>query len=575
MTSFSAESWTRKHKIILGFDIGTTFSGVSFAYLFPEGPQMVTRVNAWLGQEAHVGASKIPTLVWYDKNKKATAFGAEMQDEAEDNGWSLAGNFKLHLHPGTMKKKHDLTVDLVDSELTIFATALPEGVPLSAMYRDFFGYLIKHTQDTFEERVLDGARVWKLHFPTADVVVAHPNGWGPREQEFMRRAAVAANIVPQSQSRTRIFFVTEGEASVHYCMFYANLASQLKENMKFIVCDAGGSTVDTTTYSVSKVRPRLRLREVKPSACIQAGGVFVNKAAEEYFQRVFSNPEANLPRDEVKDLVKNAVDAFEMTAKKTFKNATSKGSLDLGLSRYTNPAVGVRRGRMALDGTTIRTFFQPFVDQIVESLKEQMSGINCEHILVVGGSKAVSDGMIMWHATCLVTARACRFDYGVSNSTPYDSEDPRHTRRTPYSSFDGGNKISDVWCPLVRRGNIHQPNDDVELGWSRSYATPPNLCHITKTIYAYTLNGQEEPHFITDLYGTLAPGFEEICTISADMSGLSGALEECQGVQGKYWKLRFNICIKFGGTELQAYITWTEDGKNRTSEAQIIPNSLM
>ena len=77
-------------------------------------------------------------------------------------------------------------------------------------------------------RVIDGARVWEAHFPSADVVIAHPNGWGLREQEFMRRAAVAAGIVLQSEASSRIFFVTEGEASVHYCMFHANLAPQFK-----------------------------------------------------------------------------------------------------------------------------------------------------------------------------------------------------------------------------------------------------------------------------------------------------------------------------------------------------------
>src|SRR5260370_17230992 len=34
--SFAADPWTGEHKMILGFDIGTTFSGLSYAYLFPQ-----------------------------------------------------------------------------------------------------------------------------------------------------------------------------------------------------------------------------------------------------------------------------------------------------------------------------------------------------------------------------------------------------------------------------------------------------------------------------------------------------------------------------------------------------------
>src|SRR5260370_1384886 len=55
----------------------------------------------------------------------------------------------------------------------------------------------------------------------------------------------------------------------------------------------GGSTVDTTAYSVSEVSPQLQLREVKPSACVQAGGIFVNKAAEEYYDVLPAICEAN------------------------------------------------------------------------------------------------------------------------------------------------------------------------------------------------------------------------------------------------------------------------------------------
>ncbi|KAF8337473.1 uncharacterized protein EI90DRAFT_2968350 [Cantharellus anzutake] len=599
MKAFAAEPWMGEHKIILGFDIGTTFSGVSYAYLFPGGPQTVSRVNAWPGQGAYRSESKIPTLVWYDNNKKATAFGAEalsaeMQDEAEDNGWILAKHFKLHLHPQTMKEKYNLTLD-----------PPPEGVPLSTIYEDLFGYLIKHTQDTFIHRVLDGARVWKTYISSADVVIAHPNGWGLREQDFMRRAVVAANIVPESESHTRIFFVTEGEASVHYCMFHADLASQLKPNVEFVVCDAGGSTVDTTTYSVSVVHPQLQLREAKPSACIQAGGIFVNKAAEDYFSRVFSNPEASLRPDEIKDFVQHAIDDFEANAKKAFqdKDITSKGSVDIGQSRYTNPVVGVKRGRMMLDGSTIETFFRRAMDQIVDSLKEQMSGINCKHILLVGGfgenlclretlsralgkrdtqivtandstAKAVSDGAVIWRAASSVVARACRFQYGISTSVKYDSKNPLHSGRLPFKDIDGSELVSGVWDPIVSRGDVLRPDEGVSKDFFQNCESPNPGC-VLDVIYANTLIGRKKPYYSNDENDNPAPGFEAVCNVSVDLSRLAGLLEKRQGPKGTYWLLNYKIGIQFGGTELQAYLEWNEGGKTRKSPAQIIPNSVI
>src|SRR5260370_21201392 len=108
-----------------------------------------------------------------------------------------------------------------------------------------------------------------------------------------------------------------------------------------------GSTVDTTAYSVSGVHPQSKLREVKPSSCVQADAILVNKAAEEDSYR---NPAAELSDDQARYFMKKATDDdFENTAK-AFKDVESKGSMDIGESQYTIPAAGIKRGRMTLDG---------------------------------------------------------------------------------------------------------------------------------------------------------------------------------------------------------------------------------
>ena len=48
----------------------------------------------------------------------------------------------------------------------------------------------------------------------------------------------------------------------------------------FVVVDAGGSTVDSTLYECKETTPRLTLEEVRASECIQAGSVFIDRAAE-------------------------------------------------------------------------------------------------------------------------------------------------------------------------------------------------------------------------------------------------------------------------------------------------------
>ena len=46
------------------------------------------------------------------------------------------------------------------------------------------------------------------------------------------------------------------------------------------VVDAGGSTVDSTLYECKETTPKLILEEVRASECVQAGSVFIDRAAE-------------------------------------------------------------------------------------------------------------------------------------------------------------------------------------------------------------------------------------------------------------------------------------------------------
>ena len=46
------------------------------------------------------------------------------------------------------------------------------------------------------------------------------------------------------------------------------------------VVDAGGSTVDSTLYECKETSPKLILEEVRASECVQAGSVFIDRAAQ-------------------------------------------------------------------------------------------------------------------------------------------------------------------------------------------------------------------------------------------------------------------------------------------------------
>jgi len=64
-------------------------------------------------------------------------------------------------------------------------------------------------------------------------VLSHPSGWGGVEQYRMRQAAVLAELVPDNEAgHSRVVFVTEGEASLHYALQNSVLSTSVKVLMK-------------------------------------------------------------------------------------------------------------------------------------------------------------------------------------------------------------------------------------------------------------------------------------------------------------------------------------------------------
>ncbi|KAF8594083.1 hypothetical protein BDV93DRAFT_183817 [Ceratobasidium sp. AG-I] len=583
--------WDGPSKIAIGIDIGTTQSGVSFAYLQEGAEQTIHRVTQWPGQESQNQHGKIPTIVWYEANK-AVSFGAEAlsphaEEEAEDRDWKLAKYFKLHLHPADLTAKHGLELE-----------PLPNNVPLAQIYADFLKYLLEHTQTYFEDHILDGKKIWQTYKSTLEVIIAHPNGWGTKEQAFLRSAAVAAGFSSSSNADTRVHFVTEAEASVHFCIFHTSLGTQLKPGTSFAVCDAGGSTVDTTVYSVNDTNP-LRLEEVRASDCVQAGAIFIDGEAKRYLTQTLRN--AGLADEDVEEYVSRGVKDFETNAKRAFRDITVDQSIEVAGTRLNNVAIRTRRGRMNVSGPTIKTFFDFCLGQILSSVETQLESTSVSYILLVGGfgeslflreqlkarfepmgcqvtttsdgtSKAVADGALIWFSSNSVVKRAPRFSYGIEVLVPHKSQLQAHRRRKTVSWPSGLYSVGG-WSQIVTKGIPIDCDLVTRRPYFREYPSAnPQLDNFTEDLWRHMLIGV--PEWMRFKPGSLMPGFDPACSIKANLNGLRHMLAPHRNSNGEeYWYLSFNVCIHFGRTELQAYLEWVENGVTRTGPARIISSN--
>jgi hypothetical protein len=94
---------------------------------------------------------------------------------------------------------------------------LPLNKTVVEVFADFLKYLLECASSYIQDTHANGPDVWNSVKSQIDFVLSHPNGWEGTQQSEMRRAAVLAGLVPDNPSgHSRLSFVTEGEASLHY-----------------------------------------------------------------------------------------------------------------------------------------------------------------------------------------------------------------------------------------------------------------------------------------------------------------------------------------------------------------------
>ena len=94
---------------------------------------------------------------------------------------------------------------------------LPLNKTVVEVFGDFLRYLLECASSYIQDTHPNGPDVW--HSVKSDIhfVLSHPNGWEGTQQSEMRRAAILAGLVPDNPSgHSRLSFVTEGEASLHF-----------------------------------------------------------------------------------------------------------------------------------------------------------------------------------------------------------------------------------------------------------------------------------------------------------------------------------------------------------------------
>ena len=117
---------------------------------------------------------------------------------------------------------------------------LPLNKTIVQVFADFLSYMLKCASSYIQETHANGLDLWDSVKNDIHFILSHPNGWEGTEQNQMRRAAVLAKLIPDKPNgHSRVDFVTEGEASLHFVIRNGVLADAMQVYYSsFPLCEA-------------------------------------------------------------------------------------------------------------------------------------------------------------------------------------------------------------------------------------------------------------------------------------------------------------------------------------------------
>ncbi|KAG9009250.1 hypothetical protein FRB90_008494 [Tulasnella sp. 427] len=549
-----------KSLLAVAIDVGTTYSGASYTFLVPGEVPRIYDVTGFKGQENRESNTKVPSVLFYSESGELIACGAETKRLGPRKGIRTEW-FKLELRPQSLR---------IDTP----QVNLPPGRTIIDVFGDFLKYMFDCVRDHIINTHVDGNRLWSSLKGTAQFVLrtpmltvqSHPNGWGSLQQGQMREAAVKGHLVPNTAGgRERIEFVTEGEASFHWCIDQAIADSALKwtleEEQMAPECAVAGSITVTDRF-VKATQRKLR------------GTPYQDNDSMETLREEFD--------DETKCLFR--------------ENGDPEVYIRIGGRRDNfedeNGLCKIEFGLLEVPRKDIVDAFEPSVAATVDAIRKHIGGQRNAHVFLVGGfaaspwmlsetrrrlkasginievkradsntAKAVAHGGVAFYLDRNIAERRMRHTYGVSLCPGYEPSNPEHRARTHLLSTDSISGITYVtggFFTLVKKGELVKVDSVYRQNVQSSPYRRPEATSWNQHIQKY--NGIRDKVTFTDMDPN---AFEDIGWFRCDIP--ASAMTKRTGKNGAYYAVSFEIVITLGTVEIKAHVEWEENGvKKRT-----------
>ncbi|KAI9015285.1 hypothetical protein CLU79DRAFT_707673 [Phycomyces nitens] len=349
---------------IVGIDFGTTFSGCSCVY-GRDKVDDIFDINNW-PKQGRAFYPKVPTVSLYEpKSNKLLAWGYDAICKANNpnNTGVLVEKFKLLLDPSA--PNHIL---------------LPKGLTPVRVISDYLREIYIYTHSCFESSLGVIYNPSKFRY-----CLTVPAMWNDQAKRVMREAAIIAGLVNRSDHPDRLVLTSEPEAASLYCeKKYSQL--NLTKGNRFMICDAGGGTVDLIVFEINETAGLRSLREVTKGSGSSCGSIFL----DERMRDLLNNRFCTHAKDN-KEAIQHLVNCFVESTKPNFENEEDEFLVipaTRGLNSSVMSDIGAVDGRLQITFDELREdVFEPVVKQVLELISDQIAQLKTklDTIFLVGG----------------------------------------------------------------------------------------------------------------------------------------------------------------------------------------------
>ncbi|KAI8932989.1 hypothetical protein NX059_009643 [Plenodomus lindquistii] len=328
-------------QLVVSIDFGTTYSGLAWAESSRADVQQV--IDKWPARNTTKSSPKVPTEL------RAISSGHQW-------GFQIPASAKRSKY---FKLKLDGSAQIGDNSQS------PEELA-----RIYLSHLHQHLMSTLRKQL--SASV--VTSTPIQFVLTVPAIWSDAAMKKTETAAEQAGF----RGSRKIRLVTEPEAAAIYTL--RNLGSQtLSVGKTFVVCDAGGGTVDLISYTIEQISPSLRVKEAVRGTGAKCGSSMLNQRFRRYLKQKLGDTYWTVDR------LAEATDIFE-EFKKTFTQNSEPLLINVALA--DDAAKNIRRGRLRIPHADMKKqVFEPIIKDVIDEVKDQirLAQGNVAAVLMVGG----------------------------------------------------------------------------------------------------------------------------------------------------------------------------------------------